>query len=178
MSRIAKNPIIIPSGVEINLQGKKILIKGTNGNLTYTFNKSVIIEQKNALLYFTACLNCVDGWSQAGTSRALVYSMITGVTKGFSKKLQLVGVGYRAALTEKNIINMSLGYSHPIKYKLPFGVMVEIPSPTEIVLKGADKQLIGQVAADLRAYRVPEPYKGKGIRYENEVVRIKEAKKK
>jgi len=178
MSRIAKNPIIIPSGVEINLKGKKILIKGANGNLTYTFNKSVIIEKKNSLLYFTACLNCVDGWSQAGTSRALVHSMIIGVTEGFSKKLQLVGVGYRVTLMEKNIINMSLGYSHTIKYKLPFGVIVEIPSQTEIILKGADKQLIGQVAADLRAYRVPEPYKGKGIRYENEVVRIKEAKKK
>ncbi|CAL4043895.1 50S ribosomal protein L6 [Buchnera aphidicola] len=178
MSRIAKNPVVIPSGVEINLKEQQIFIKGKHGELTYIFHKSVIIEQKKSLLFFTARLNYVDGWSQAGTSRALVYSMIIGVTEGFSKKLQLIGVGYRISLTKKNVINMSLGYSHPIKYELPCGVSAEITSQTEVVLKGANKQLVGQVAANLRSYRIPESYKGKGIRYENEVVRIKEAKKK
>lgn len=178
MSRIAKNPIFIPSCVDIKLKGQKILIKGKNGELTYIFHKSVTIEEKKSFLCFSVNLNYVDSWAQAGTCRALVYSMIVGVTEGFSKKLQLVGVGYRVSVTKKNIINMSLGYSHPIEYPLPFGVIAEIPSQTEIILKGADKQLIGQVAANLRAYRVPEPYKGKGIRYENEIIRVKEAKKK
>lgn len=178
MSRIAKRPIVIPSGVEIKLTGKTLLIKGNNGELIYTINKSVIIENNDSCLFFKSNSSSVDGWSQAGTSRALVYSMIIGVTKGFIKKLQLFGVGYRVTMTEKNIINMSLGYSHPIKYQLPVGISAEIPSQTEIILKGSNKQLVGQVAANLRAYRVPEPYKGKGIRYENEIIRIKEAKKK
>jgi len=178
MSRIAKCPIVIPSGVEIKLTKKTLLIKGCNDELTYLINKSVIIEHNNACLFFKAKSNCLDGWSQAGTSRALVYAMIIGVTKGFIKKLQLFGVGYRVTMIEKNTISMSLGYSHPIIHQLPVGVYAEIPSQTEIVLKGSNKQLIGQVAATLRAYRIPEPYKGKGIRYENEIVRIKEAKKK
>ncbi|MCW5196406.1 50S ribosomal protein L6 [Buchnera aphidicola (Pemphigus obesinymphae)] len=178
MSRIAKNPIFIPSCVDIKLKGQKIFIKGKNGELTYIFHRSVTIEEKKSFLCFSVNLSYVDAWAQAGTCRALVYSMIIGVTEGFSKKLQLIGVGYRVSVTKKNVINMSLGYSHPIEYTLPFGVIAEIPSQTEIILKGADKQLIGQVAANLRAYRVPEPYKGKGIRYENEIIRVKEAKKK
>lgn len=178
MSRIAKCPIVIPSGVEIKLTKKTLFIKGCNGESTYIINKSVIIENNDECLFFKANSNFLDGWSQAGTSRALVYAMIIGVTKGFEKKLQLFGVGYRVTMLEKNIVTMSLGYSHPIIYKLPIGIYAETPSQTEIILKGSNKQLVGQVAATLRAYRIPEPYKGKGIRYENEIVRIKEAKKK
>ena len=178
MSRIAKRPIFIPSDVEIFLTEKQLSIKGSLGQLTYIINKSVIIENNNSCLYFKANTNYLDGWSQAGTSRALVYSMIIGVTKGFVRKLQLFGVGYRVAMIDKNIINMSLGYSHLVKYELPIGVVAELPSQTEIVLKGSNKQLVGQTAANIRSYRVPEPYKGKGIRYEDEIIRIKEAKKK
>ncbi|WP_343192092.1 50S ribosomal protein L6 [Buchnera aphidicola (Formosaphis micheliae)] len=178
MSRIAKNPIVIPDGVEINLKGRKIVIKGTNGELRYIIHKNVMIERKDSILIFNVVLDNSYNWSQAGTSRALIYSMIKGVTGGFVKILQLIGVGYRVSLVNETVINMLLGYSHPIKYKLPYGIQAKITSPTEIIITGADKQLVGQVAANLRSYRVPEAYKGKGIRYNNEVVRLKEAKKK
>ncbi|HMI76884.1 MAG TPA: 50S ribosomal protein L6 [Buchnera sp. (in: enterobacteria)] len=178
MSRIAKRPIFIPSDIEILLTDTTLSIKGSLGQLMYIINKSVIIENNNSCLFFKANSNFLDGWSQAGTARALVYSMLIGVTKGFIKKLQLFGVGYRVTMIGNNIINMSLGYSHIIKYILPTGIVAELPSQTEIILKGINKQLVGQVAANLRSYRVPEPYKGKGIRYENEIIRVKEAKKK
>ncbi|AOV95725.1 50S ribosomal protein L6 [Edwardsiella hoshinae] len=177
MSRVAKAPVVIPAGVEVKLNGQVISIKGKNGELTRTINDAVEIKHADNALTFGPREGFVDGWAQAGTARALLNSMVIGVTEGFTKKLQLVGVGYRAAI-KGNVVNLALGFSHPVDHTLPAGITAECPSQTEIVLKGADKQLIGQVAADLRAYRRPEPYKGKGVRYADEVVRTKEAKKK
>jgi len=141
------------------------------------FIDAVEVKHADNTLTFGPRDGYADGWAQAGTARALLNSMVIGVTEGFTKKLQLVGVGYRAAV-KGNVINLSLGFSHPVDHQLPAGITAECPTQTEIVLKGADKQVIGQVAADLRAYRRPEPYKGKGVRYADEVVRTKEAKKK
>lgn len=177
MSRVAKAPIAIPAGVEIKLAGQVVTIKGKNGELSRTLNAAVEVKQSDNVLTFAPREGYVDGWAQAGTARALLNGMVIGVTEGFTRKLQLVGVGYRAAV-KGSVVNLALGYSHPIDHQLPDGITAECPSQTEIVLKGADKQLIGQVAADLRAYRRPEPYKGKGVRYADEVVRTKEAKKK
>ncbi len=177
MSRVAKAPIVIPAGVEIKLNGQAISIKGKNGELTRTIHDAVEVKHADNSLTFGPRAGFADGWAQAGTARALLNGMVIGVTEGFTKKLLLVGVGYRAAI-KGNVVNLSLGFSHPIDHSLPAGISAECPSQTEIVLKGADKQLIGQVAADLRAYRRPEPYKGKGVRYADEVVRTKEAKKK
>ena len=177
MSRVAKAPVVIPAGVEVKLNGQEISIKGKNGELARTINKAVEIKQADNMLTFAPREGFADGWAQAGTTRALLNAMVIGVTEGFTKKLQLVGVGYRAAV-KGNAVNLSLGFSHPVEHQLPAGITAECPTQTEIVLKGADKQLIGQVAADLRAYRRPEPYKGKGVRYADEVVRTKEAKKK
>jgi large subunit ribosomal protein L6 len=178
MSRVAKCPIIVPSNINVQLDFQVISIKGKHGNLSRTIHQSVKIEYLNDKIIFAPRLGFSDAWAQAGTSRALVNSMIIGVSEKFSKKLQLSGVGYRASITKGNIINMSLGYSHNIIYYLPKGIDVENPSPTEIIIKGIDKQLVGQIAANLRSYRTPEPYKGKGIRYSDEVIRMKEAKKK
>ncbi|QCI24541.1 50S ribosomal protein L6 [Buchnera aphidicola (Muscaphis stroyani)] len=178
MSRIAKSPIFIPSNINVTLNSQLILVKGKYGHLSRTFHPSVKIEYLNDKITFKSRPNCSDGWAQAGTARALVNSMIIGVSKKFVKKLKLSGVGYRVSITKGNIINLLLGYSHPIQYCLPENIDVESPSATEIILKSIDKQLVGQVAANLRSYRKPEPYKGKGIRYEDEVVRMKEAKKK
>ncbi|MBK4764837.1 MAG: 50S ribosomal protein L6 [Pantoea sp. Brub] len=177
MSRIAKVPIIISDGVEVEIKDQKISIKGNNGKISYIVNNSVKVHYINNTLTFTPDENVVDGWAQAGTSRSIVNSMVIGVTKGFIKKLQLVGVGYRISIKD-NLITLSVGYSHPISYTLPIGITGECPNQNEIILKGINKQLIGQVAAKLRAFRPPEPYKGKGIRYSDEVIRIKEAKKK
>lgn len=177
MSRVAKAPVVIPAGVEVKLNDQVISIKGKNGELTRTINDAVEVKYADNALTFGPRDGFVDGWAQAGTARALLNSMVIGVTEGFTKKLQLVGVGYRAAV-KGDVVNLSLGFSHPIDHKLPAGITAECTSQTEIMLKGADKQLIGQVAAELRAYRRPEPYKGKGVRYADEVVRIKEAKKK
>ena len=177
MSRVAKAPVVVPAGVEVKLNGQVITIKGKNGELSRTINDAVVISQEEGQIKFGPRDGFADAWAQAGTARALVNSMVIGVTEGFTKKLQLVGVGYRAQV-KGNAIGLSLGYSHPIEHELPAGVKAECPSQTEIVLTSADKQLIGQVAADIRAYRRPEPYKGKGVRYADEVVRTKEAKKK
>ncbi|AUG99192.1 50S ribosomal protein L6 [Pectobacteriaceae bacterium CE70] len=177
MSRVAKAPVVIPVGVEVKLNGQVISIKGKNGELTRKIHDAVDVKQADNVLTFAPREGFVDGWAQAGTTRALLNGMVVGVTEGFTKKLQLVGVGYRAAV-KGNVVNLALGFSHPVDHALPAGVSAECPSQTEIVLKGADKQLVGQVAADLRAYRRPEPYKGKGVRYADEVVRTKEAKKK
>lgn len=177
MSRVAKAPVAVPAGVEVKLNGQVIIVKGKNGELTRKIHDAVEIKQEGATLTFAPREGAVDGWAQAGTSRAIVNSMIVGVTDGFIKKLQLVGVGYRAAV-KGDVLNLSLGFSHPVVHQLPAGITAECPSQTEIVLKGVDKQEIGQVAADIRAYRRPEPYKGKGVRYADEVVRTKEAKKK
>ncbi|NLS43786.1 50S ribosomal protein L6 [BEV proteobacterium] len=177
MSRVAKAPVVIPAGVEVKLNGQVISIKGKNGELIRTINDAVEVAVADNALTFAPREGFSDGWAQAGTARALLNAVVIGVTEGFTKKLQLVGVGYRAAV-KGNVVNLSLGYSHSIDHALPAGITAECSTQTEIVLKGADKQVIGQVAADLRAYRRPEPYKGKGVRYADEVVRIKEAKKK
>lgn len=177
MSRVAKMPIIIPNDIEVNIKGQFITIKNKNNELNYVINKSVDVNYNNNILTFKPKIGFIDGWIQAGTTRSILNSIIIGITEGFTKKLQLIGVGYRVSVKD-NIINLLLGFSHAINHKLPVGIVAECPSQTEIVLKGADKQLVGQVAADLRSYRPPEPYKGKGIRYANEIINIKEAKKK
>ncbi|MFQ1047711.1 50S ribosomal protein L6 [Avibacterium paragallinarum] len=177
MSRVAKAPVSIPAGVEVKLDGQQLTVKGKNGELSRTIHNSVEVKQDNNELTFAPRAGVVGADAQAGTARALVNAMVIGVTEGFTKKLQLVGVGYRAQM-KGNIVALSLGFSHPVEHTLPAGVTGECPSQTEIILKSADKQLIGQVAADIRAYRRPEPYKGKGVRYADEVVRTKEAKKK
>lgn len=177
MSRIAKVPILIPAGVEIKLEGQVISVKGKNDELIRTIHNAVIVNQEANVLNFVTCAGFANALAQAGTARSLISSMVIGVTKGFTKKLQLVGVGYRVTV-KGNVVSLALGYSHSIEYQLPVGIAAECLSQTEILLRGADKQVIGQAAADLRAYRRPEPYKGKGIRYANEIVRIKEAKKK
>ncbi|WP_348769403.1 50S ribosomal protein L6 [Buchnera aphidicola] len=178
MSRIAKRPISIPKDIKVELDSQLISIQGKYGHLQRIIHRSVEVKCSKDTIIFSARLGFSDGWAQAGTSRALVFSMIKGVSEQFSKKLQFSGVGYRVSITKNNMINMSLGYSHPILYPLPPNIEVEHLSPTEIVIKGVDKQLVGQVAANLRSYRKPEPYKGKGIRYSDENVRVKEAKKK
>ncbi|MFV9998108.1 MAG: 50S ribosomal protein L6 [Arsenophonus endosymbiont of Dermacentor nuttalli] len=177
MSRVAKAPVVIPAGVEVKLDGQVITIKGKNGELTRTIHKAVEVKHADNQLAFAPREGFVDAWAQAGTTRSLLNAMVIGVTEGFTKKLQLVGVGYRVVI-KGNSVSLSLGFSHPVEHVLPAGITAKCPSQTEIVLEGADKQEIGQVAAELRAYRRPEPYKGKGVRYADEIVRIKEAKKK
>ncbi|GHA14645.1 50S ribosomal protein L6 [Oceanisphaera arctica] len=177
MSRIAKAPIEIPAGVEVTLNGQEITVKGSKGTLNRTINAAVEISQEDNLLKFAPRENVAGANAQSGTARSLVNNMVVGVTEGFERKLQLVGVGYRAQI-KGNAIALSLGFSHPVEHALPEGVSAECPTQTEIVLKSADKQQIGQVAANIRAYRKPEPYKGKGVRYFGEQVRSKEAKKK
>lgn len=177
MSRIAKAPIELPSGVDVNIAGQDVTIKGKNGTLSISLNDAVAVNQAENVLTFEPREGASDGWAQAGTARAIVNNMVTGVATGFEKKLTLIGVGYRAQV-QGSAINLTLGFSHPVVYNLPQGVIAETPSQTEIVLKSADKQLLGQVAAEIRAYRPPEPYKGKGVRYSDEYVRRKEAKKK
>ncbi|QCI17307.1 50S ribosomal protein L6 [Buchnera aphidicola (Aphis helianthi)] len=178
MSRVAKRPISIPKDIKIKLDSQLISVQGKYGCLSRTIHSAVEVKHLNNIITFKARLGFSNGWAHAGTLRALVYSMIIGVSEKFSKKLQFSGVGYRVSITQNNTINMSLGYSHPILYSLPPHIEVEYLSPTEIIIKGVDKQLVGQVAANLRSYRKPEPYKGKGIRYSDEIVRVKEAKKK
>ncbi len=176
MSRVGKNPIALPAGVEISV-GEQIVVKGPLGTLKTAASPavSVVVEGANILV------SKVDGAANAsamwGTMRANLNNMVVGVSKGFERKLQLVGVGYRAQAAG-DTLNLSLGFSHPVAHKMPAGVKVECPTQTEIVIKGADKQQVGQVAAEVRAYRKPEPYKGKGVRYADEVVVIKETKKK
>ena len=177
MSRIAKAPIELPSGVDVNIAGQDVTIKGKNGTLSISLNDAVAVNQAENVLTFEPREGASDGWAQAGTARAIVNNMVTGVATGFEKKLTLIGVGYRAQV-QGSAINLTLGFSHPVVYNLPQGVTAETPSQTEIVLKSVDKQLLGQVAAEIRAYRPPEPYKGKGVRYSDEYVRRKEAKKK
>lgn len=177
MSRVAKAPVNVPAGVQVTLNGQHLTVKGKNGELSREIHNAVEVKFDANVFTFAPKDSSVEANALAGTTRALVNNMVIGVTEGFTKKLQLVGVGYRAQM-KGNAVALSLGFSHPIEHALPAGVTGECPSQTEIVLKSADKQLIGQVAADIRAYRKPEPYKGKGVRYADEVVRIKEAKKK
>ena len=177
MSRVAKAPVTIPAGVEVTLNGQEIAVKGKNGTLKRILNAAVIVTKEENVLKFAPQEGVTGADAQAGTARALVNNMVIGVTTGFERKLVLVGVGSRAQAKGKSV-GLALGFSHPIDHELPEGVTAECPTQTEIVLKSADKAMLGQVAADIRAYRSPEPYKGKGVRYSDEVVRTKEAKKK
>lgn len=177
MSRVAKAPVIIPDNVEVKFSGQDILVQGKNGKLIHNIHYDVNVQKQDNKLIFSPNKKNTISWALAGTTRSLINCMIIGVTIGFTKKLNLIGVGYRATIKE-NILHLSLGFSHPVYYKLPEGITGECPTQTEILLKSADKQAIGQVAAEIRAYRPPEPYKGKGIRYADEIVRTKEAKKK
>jgi len=177
MSRIAKNPVELPKGVDVTLSAEHITVKGPLGTLTHFVLPSVQIEKEGESLFCRAKENCVNGSAMSGTMRALLNNMVIGVTKGFEKKLNLVGVGYKAQ-AQGSKLNLSLGFSHPVVHEMPNGIKVETPTQTEILIKGIDRQLVGQVAAEVRAYRAPEPYKGKGVRYADEVVVIKETKKK
>ena len=177
MSRVAKKPVAVPKGVDVTLAGNTVTVKGGKGTLSVTLHDSVQVSQEQGELRFAARSNAPEADAQAGTARVIVGNMVAGVSKGFERKLQLVGVGYRAA-AKGTSVSLTLGFSHPVEYPLPAGVSVETPTQTEIVLKSADKQLLGQVAAEIRAFRPPEPYKGKGVRYADEKVNRKEAKKK
>jgi large subunit ribosomal protein L6 len=177
MSRVAKAPVAIPAGVEVKLNGQEVTVKGSKGELTRVLNSAVVIAQEEINLTFGPKEGVTNAWAQAGTARALVNNMVVGVTEGFTKKLTLKGVGYRAAM-KGNSVALTLGFSHPVEHALPEGIKAECPSQTEIIITGCDKQVVGQVAADIRSYRAPEPYKGKGVRYADENVRTKEAKKK
>jgi large subunit ribosomal protein L6 len=177
MSRIAKNPITIPSGANISIAGSEITVKGAKGTLQLALHDFVKVEEQDGRLQVSPKQEDREQWAMAGTFRSLISNMVTGVTNGFEKKLQLVGVGYRAQAKGKTL-NLALGFSHPVDFAVPDGITVETPSPTEIVVSGCDRQQVGQVAAVIRSYRPPEPYKGKGVRYADEHVLRKEAKKK
>lgn len=177
MSRVAKAHVEVPAGVTVTLSGQDITVKGPVGELTATINSLVKVSQEENNIKTEVVEDTKAAWMQAGTARANINNMVVGASQGFEKKLILNGVGYRAKAAGK-VLNLSLGFSHPVDHAIPEGVTCETPSQTEVVLKSANKQLVGQVAANIRAYRKPEPYKGKGIRYSDEHVRRKEAKKK
>lgn len=177
MSRIAKNPVVLPRGVEVSLSSGEITVKGPMGTLTQALLPAVTVEVEDESIVCRAVAGQANGSAMSGTMRALVNNMVAGVTKGFEKKLTLVGVGYKAQ-AQGSKLNLSLGFSHPVVHDMPSGIKVETPTQTEILIKGIDRQLVGQVASEVRAYRPPEPYKGKGVRYADEVVVIKETKKK
>jgi len=175
MSRVAKNPISIPSGVEVNFTNGLVKVKGPKGELSQSLHPQVELKQADNVINMSARED--SAWAIAGTMRSLINNMIAGVSTGFEKKLTIIGVGYRAAVKGK-ALDLTLGFSHPVAYPIPEGITVECPSQTEIIVKGADKQKVGQVAAEIRQFRPPEPYKGKGVRYTDENVVRKEAKKK
>jgi large subunit ribosomal protein L6 len=177
MSRIAKAPVTVPSGVEVKLEANNMTVKGKNGQLSFNFNHQISIVMNDNIINMQWDKDDKKATAQAGTARAIVSNMIAGVSNGFEKKLSLIGVGYRAQAKD-NVLNLSLGFSHPVDFQVPAGITVETPSQTDIVIRGSDKQLVGQVAAKIRAVRPPEPYKGKGVRYADENVVRKEAKKK
>ena len=177
MSRVANQPVSVPSSVEITENGQQVTVKGPKGTLEHTIHGLVEMERGDAELTFKARDESKAANALAGTTRAVINNLIIGASDGFEKKLELVGVGYRAQAKGK-VLNLTLGFSHPVDYELPEGVTAETPSQTEIIIKGCDKQKVGQVAAEIRAFRPPEPYKGKGVRYADEVVVRKEAKKK
>ena len=177
MSRVAKAPVELPKGVEFKQDGNVVTLKGAKGSLSLELNNEVELKQEENVLVVTPRSGSRFATAIAGTMRALLANMATGVSEGFERKLELVGVGYRAQ-AQGNKLNLTLGFSHPVVHEVPEGVSVETPSQTEIVVKGADKQMVGQVAAEIRGYRPPEPYKGKGVRYAGERVVMKEAKKK
>jgi len=177
MSRIAKEPVSIPANVEVDLSASDVSVKGPLGKLQRSFNSDVTVEHKDDNLFVKVANDSRQANAMSGTMRSLLANMVQGVSQGYEKKLLLVGVGYRAKADKENL-NLTLGFSHPVVYKLPEGIKAETPSQTEIVIKGIDKQKVGQVAAEIRAFRKPEPYKGKGVRYADEVIVMKEAKKK
>lgn len=175
MSRVANNPVSLPSGVEVKISGQNVQVKGPKGSLSVDIHRTVSVSQEDNTLRFGA--QTKYDRAMAGTMRALVNNMVLGVSNGFERKLELRGVGYRAQ-SQGKILNLTLGFSHPVNFEVPEGVTIETPSQTEILVKGIDKQQVGQVAAKIRGYRPPEPYKGKGVRYTDEQVILKEAKKK
>ncbi|PAV27332.1 LSU ribosomal protein L6P [Tamilnaduibacter salinus] len=177
MSRIANNPVELPSGVEVKLNGQDINVKGAKGELAHTIHDLVEVTQEENVLRFAPRDQAKKSRALAGTTRALINNMVVGVSNGFERRLQLSGVGYRAVAQGKKL-SLTLGFSHPVEYELPEGVTAEAPSATEVVVRGIDKQQVGQVAAEIRAFRPPEPYKGKGVRYADEQIKRKEAKKK
>ncbi len=177
MSRIAKYPVVLPQGVEFNLSGTTVTVKGAKGSLSMELNSEVELTNEENRIMAKARSGSRFSTAIAGTTRALLANMVHGVTDGYEKKLELVGVGYRAKCEGKKV-NLTLGFSHPVGFRVPEGITIETPSLTEIVVRGTDKQLVGQVAAEIRRFRPPEPYKGKGVRYSDERVVIKEAKKK
>ncbi|MDP2786861.1 MAG: 50S ribosomal protein L6 [Pseudomonadota bacterium] len=177
MSRVAKNPIQVVAGVEVLIEDGQIAVKGPLGTLTQALTLGISVENIDGYLHISTTNSTRETHAMSGTMRALLSNMVLGVTRGFERKLTLVGVGYRAqAQGEK--LNLTLGFSHPVEHMMPVGIKVETPTQTEILIKGMDKQVVGQVAADIRSYRKPEPYKGKGVRYANEIVALKETKKK
>lgn len=177
MSRIAKSPITLPSGVDVKVNGTMVTVKGAKATLEQQLNAKVKVSIVDGVILVTPAVENKDSWAQAGTARALINNMVKGVSVGFEKKLLLVGVGYRAKADGQNL-NLTLGFSHPVVQVIPEGITVETPTQTEIVIKGADKQVVGQIASEIRGYRPPEPYKGKGIKYSDEYILRKEAKKK
>ncbi len=177
MSRVGKLPVAIPAGVDVAIKDDQIAVKGTGGSLQVAQNALVKVANEAGKLSFTPANDSREADAMTGTVRQLVNNMVVGVTKGFEKKLNLVGVGYKAQATGAKL-NLAVGYSHPVNIDMPAGITVATPTPTEIVIKGADRQRVGQIAAEIRAVRPPEPYKGKGIRYSDEKITIKETKKK
>lgn len=177
MSRVAKQPITVPKGVEVVLDGQVLRVKGPKGAQDLSINPQVKVELNDGVIRFAPANEDAASSALAGTMRAIAQNMVTGVSVGFERRLQLVGVGYRAQ-AQGAVLNLALGYSHPINYQLPAGVTAETPSQTEIIIRGIDKQVVGQVAAEIRGFRPPEPYKGKGVKYADEIILRKEAKKK
>lgn len=177
MSRVAKNPIPVVAGVEVKIDGDLVSITGPLGTLTQSLTSGVGVKNEDGFIHISANDSSRETHAMTGTTRALLANMVQGVTKGFERKLTLVGVGYRAQ-AQGDQLNLTLGLSHPVVHAMPAGVKCETPTQTEVIIKGMNKQIVGQVAADIRAYRKPEPYKGKGVRYANEVVALKETKKK
>ena len=177
MSRVAKRPVNLPKGVEVKLNDQALSVKGPKGQLDFNIHQLVGVAVNDGVLSVEPKAESKEASALAGTTRAVVQNMVTGVSDGFTKKLELVGVGYRAQAQGK-ALNLTLGFSHPVVYQLPDGVTAETPSQTEILVKGFDKQKVGQVAAEIRAFRPPEPYKGKGVKYADEVIVRKDAKKK
>lgn len=176
MSRVAKRPIKIPKGVEVKISGQDVAVKGAKGAMTHRIPAAVNVAMEGDSLQVNMAEASKRASMFAGTTRALLNNLVTGVSAGFERKLEINGVGYRAAVQGKTL-NLTLGFSHPINFAIPEGISIETPSQTEIVVKGMNKQLVGEVAAKIRAYRAPEPYKGKGVKYANETIRRKEAKK-
>jgi large subunit ribosomal protein L6 len=177
MSRVANNPVVIPEKVDVAVSATEISVKGPLGTLSQKLSGNVKVSRVENRIEFATNDQSIQANAMSGTLRALVNNMVTGVSKGFEKRLSLVGVGYRAQ-AQGDKVNLTLGFSHPVVHQLPTGVKAETPTQTEIIIKGADRQQVGQVAADIRAYRSPEPYKGKGVRYQGEHIVLKETKKK